>query len=125
MTKSDESLLEILVRTYEELTADRKRIDAKIGALNIAYEALAGAPLANDMQPKALNGGGRKHPRRVMREWRPLVLAWMAKHGKPFDAQRLGRSVGCSRDAATARLRALVEEGKAKRVQRGLYAAAE
>jgi len=134
MTKQDETMATFLAK-IDELTRERRAIDDKLAALDLAYEALYGtAPpreLAAGIVGEVAVKPRRKRERKTVarytaertndRRWRSKTLAELAGRKRAADIATLAKATGCTPKAMQVRLSRLAKDGVVERVERGRY----
>lgn len=115
---SETQLLAYFIAQIEKLQNDRKIIDDKIAALNLAYETMSGGQPVRTKRAVA-----NKTVRRLRRDTdgSAKVLSFLRDRRQPAGIPQITRELRCSAAAASARLRALMAAGNVKRIGRGLY----
>jgi hypothetical protein len=106
--------LQFIRAAIARLTTERKRLDDKIAALELALETWGdeGRP-KKKFRPHGLNRNGNAETLEFLR----------SRGGKPTTLTQMAREGRCSRAAASVRARFLVKAGHVKHVGPGVYAA--
>jgi hypothetical protein len=110
-------IIDQIIKAIASLKSERKDLDDKIAALELAHETLGGGDMPAEM-PKA------KPSKRRRRDVDGLskTLSLVNELGKPLTANRVARELRCTPVAARVRLLRLVDSKQVQRVSRGLYA---
>lgn len=122
MNKHDE-FLKTVIEAIDNLQAERKAIDDKIAALELAYETISGGkPTTSAVKVKAKRKMAKKE---ITRDMKALdkTLAFVAERKRPTTVDAVANKFGIDQGAANQRLLALGRLHKVERVARGKYVA--
>lgn len=101
-----------IATALHQLREERKTIDDRIAALELAHETLGGKVATPKARARGRDAGGADK-----------VRAFLVERDKPTTTAQVSRAMRCSRLAAAGRLLKLVKLGQAVRLSRGVYAA--
>lgn len=135
MNKSEDKTLETLATRITELEQERKSIDEKLGALNIAYEAISGTKhkvrvkrvvetTTSEEKPTAPKPRKRRSPekpRRLDKKANEKTLAFIKSRKRPVEPHAVASFFRITDAAAIQRLLTLTDQGELVRVSRGKY----